>query len=121
MKPIQDIIIEIQYRDLDKSIAVSKSGNASRQRAIFVGWTGMQSQGRPASSLNKGSGKSTLGPVAENAVVEIDATFGRMLGLAEGQKVVYSIFLANNLERLHRLVFSLIWIPLWYTQSTLNP
>lgn len=50
----------------------------------------MQSQGRPASSINKGSGKSSI---AEIAVVEIDAKFGRMLGLAEGQKVVCSIFL----------------------------
>lgn len=49
----------------------------------------MQSQRKLASAITKGVGKNISGNVAESPVVEIDATFGRMLGLGEGQKVIF--------------------------------
>ena len=48
----------------------------------------MPSKRKVASVVGRGSQKgSSLGREQELAVVEIDATFGRMLGLTDGQRV----------------------------------
>lgn len=49
----------------------------------------MQSQRKLASTIDKGGGRNISGPIAESLVVEIDTTFGRTLGLVEGQKVIF--------------------------------
>lgn len=85
--------MELQYKDSRKSSTESKDGNVPRQRSVFVGWTGMQSQRRLAFGVDRGVGRNISGSMAETAVVEIDATFGRMLGLGEGQKVIFLVSL----------------------------
>lgn len=64
---------------------------------MWFGWTGMQSQGRLAGLVGregirgaKGDGGGSGGGLREGqevAVVEVDATFGRLVGLSEGMKV----------------------------------
>lgn len=81
--PAQDVVIELLVKD---KAASSKNGNAVQQ-SVYVGWSGMHSTKKPASFAShpheQGFGKTD----AERGVVDIDATFGRVLGLAEGQKV----------------------------------
>jgi peroxin-1 len=65
------------------------------QRSVFVGWTGFTSKRRLAPIVSRdgisGTRGSTSGREQEIPLVEIDATFARTLGLADGQKVTASI------------------------------
>ena len=85
--PVQNVIIELQYRTqtLSKG-AISSGGNAGFQRAAYVGWTGMPSRTRPASVVNLDRSRPGSREL-EVQMVEIDGTFARLLGLVEGQKV----------------------------------
>lgn len=85
--PIQNVVIELQYRSqtLSKG-AVSSGGNASFQRSVYVGWTGMPSRTRPASVVNVDRSRPGSRDL-EIQMVEIDGTFAKLLGLTEGQKV----------------------------------
>lgn len=47
----------------------------------------MPSQRKPMPTIESDGGKKGLKNQLENAVIEIDATFGRSVGLVEGQKV----------------------------------
>lgn len=90
--PAQNVIVELQYRQPPPA-SRPKDGNngTSQQRSIYVGWTGMPSKRKLAPIVSRdgisGSRGNTAAREQEIAVVEIDATFGRMLGLAELQKV----------------------------------
>ena len=85
--PIQNVIIELQYRSqtLSKG-AVSSGGGAGFQRSAYVGWTGMPSRTRPASVVNADRSRLGSGDL-DVQLVEIDGTFAKLLGLSEGQKV----------------------------------
>lgn len=85
--PIQNVIIELQYRTqtLSKG-SVSSGGNASFHRSVYVGWTGMPSRTRPASVVNIDRSRPGSRDL-EVQMVEIDGTFAKLLGLSEGQKV----------------------------------
>ncbi len=85
--PIQNVIIELQYRSqtLSKG-AVSSGGGAGFQRSAFVGWTGMPSRTRPASVVNADRSRPGSREL-DVQLVEIDGTFAKLLGLSEGQKV----------------------------------
>ncbi|KAL8904688.1 MAG: hypothetical protein Q9207_003107 [Kuettlingeria erythrocarpa] len=78
--PAQDVVVEVSASD---SAALGKNGLAA-QRLVYVGWTGMPSA-RKSPSFASQRHEHRL--ATEPAIVEIDATFGRMLGLAEGQRV----------------------------------
>ena len=85
--PVQNVVIELQYRSQTLSSgAISSGGNASFQRSAYVGWTGMPSRTRPASVVNVDRSRPGSKDL-DVQVVEIDATFARLLGLNEGQKV----------------------------------
>ena len=80
---VQNVIIELQYKESLTSTPVSKRSNGISKRSIYVGWTGMASTAKPASLAEK-TGRR---PKEELGVVEIDTVFARTLGLADGQKV----------------------------------
>ncbi|KAF2094116.1 AAA-domain-containing protein [Rhizodiscina lignyota] len=80
----QNVAVELQWRqpvppssDTDKPTSVLKS--------IFVGWTGMQSKTKIAPVVGRDG--ITGGRDQDIAQLEIDATFARLLGLNNGQKV----------------------------------
>ncbi|KAK4936517.1 Peroxisome biosynthesis protein pex1 [Elasticomyces elasticus] len=79
--PAQNVVVELQYRSQTLSTGAVSSGNsAGFQRSAYVGWTGMPSRSRPASVRSGGREQ-------ESQSIEIDGTFGKVLGLSEGQKV----------------------------------
>lgn len=75
--------MELQYKESSSTVQVTKRPNGAPQRSVYVGWTGMASTAKPTSIADR----TTRRPKEEMGVVEIDATFGRMLGLLDGQKV----------------------------------
>ncbi|ETI26896.1 hypothetical protein G647_09995 [Cladophialophora carrionii CBS 160.54] len=85
--PAQNVVVELQYRSQTLSSGAVSSGNsAGFQRCAYVGWTGMPSRTRPASLLN--NDRTRPGSREQDVqTVEIDATFAKVLGLAEGQKI----------------------------------
>ncbi|KAK2755508.1 Peroxisome biosynthesis protein pex1 [Arachnomyces sp. PD_36] len=88
--PAQNVIVELQYRS-SSGLSSSQSNAASGQRSAYLGWTGMPSKRRPTPVVNKDGIAGTRGGSStreqEVAAIEIDTTFGRVLGLADGQKV----------------------------------
>ncbi|MCJ1481772.1 Peroxisome biosynthesis protein pex1 [Schaereria dolodes] len=84
----QNVVVELQYRTEDFSAVSAKEVNSKyAQQSLYVGWTGMPSQRKPVNLNGKGSIRNHSSRGQEVQVVEIDATFGRTIGLAEGQKV----------------------------------
>ena len=85
LKAAQNVVVEIQYR---LSASAAKEPHAeSKQQSVYLGWTGMPSQRSSKPSINKNAARGNTSRELESNGVEIDATFGRMIGLAEGQKV----------------------------------
>lgn len=86
----QNVIVELSYRQPPLSSS-SESKNASPQKSVYLGWTGMQSKRRPAPVVSReGLSGTRGGPAARDQdiqAVEVDATFARLVGLNEGQKV----------------------------------
>ncbi|TKA67331.1 hypothetical protein B0A55_08866, partial [Friedmanniomyces simplex] len=98
----QNVVVELTYRQpptalpLPPSDARQKSPAVGALRSVFLGWTGMQSQARLAGIVGRegsaggsgrgGGGGGGLRERQEVPVVEVDATFGRLLGLSEGMK-----------------------------------
>lgn len=76
------MVVELQYKE-SSNAKFSKRPNGASQRSVYVGWTGMASTAK-STSMSDGTGRRAK---EEIGVVEIDATFGRMLGLVDGQKV----------------------------------
>jgi len=89
----QNVVVELSYRQPAVPGAgdlKSKSGAVSK--SVFLGWTGMQSQSKLAPIVGRegiaGGGRGSSGrQEQEIAAVEVDATFGRLLGLSDGMKV----------------------------------
>ncbi|KAK3621594.1 Peroxisome biosynthesis protein pex1 [Elasticomyces elasticus] len=92
----QNVVVELSYR---QPVPPSDPKQKPTTKSLFLGWTGMQSQTRltpvvskdgiSGSSRNNGGGRHEQ----EVPVVEVDATFGRLLGLNEGMKVNISLHL----------------------------
>ena len=87
MQVAQNVVVELSYRQPPPSGA-SDARNASPQKSLFVGWTGMQSKRRLAAVVDRnGLRNSPAASQQDIAAVEVDATFARLIGLDEGQKV----------------------------------
>lgn len=69
---VQNVVVELSFK-----ASPGSDGKPGKQQSVFLGWTGMRSQTRRASVRSE----------QEVAGVEVDATFGRLLGLKEGMKV----------------------------------
>ncbi|KAL2856575.1 P-loop containing nucleoside triphosphate hydrolase protein [Aspergillus pseudoustus] len=80
----QNVIVELQYRP-----TVGRAGNASTTpRSCYLGWTGMPSKKRLAPVVGRdGINNSPSTREQDASTVELDTTFGRVLGLSEGQRV----------------------------------
>ncbi|KAF2109073.1 P-loop containing nucleoside triphosphate hydrolase protein [Lophiotrema nucula] len=90
----QNVIVELSYRQPPPP-GVSDSKTTSPQRSVFLGWTGMQSKRRIAPVVGRDGLSGTRGgPAAREQdvqAVEVDTTFARLIGLAEGQTVGISL------------------------------
>ncbi|KAK5109754.1 hypothetical protein LTR62_006594 [Meristemomyces frigidus] len=91
----QNVVVELNYRLPVQSNSATKPTPSGPPKSVFLGWTGMQSQSRLAvPSTRDGIAGGRGGKDATAApVVEMDATFGRLLGLSEGMKVGISLHL----------------------------
>lgn len=78
---VQNVVVEVQFKQNTLPAVGGKEKPNTATKSVFLGWTGMQSQTRR--SLTSISGRSR----EESPVVEVDATFGRLVGLNEGAKV----------------------------------
>jgi len=87
----QNVVVELSYRQPAQPGAEAKSKASAIQKSVFLGWTGMQSQAKLVPIVGRdgiaggrgGSGRQEQ----EVPVVEVDATFARLLGLSDGTKV----------------------------------
>lgn len=84
-------MVELTYRQASFDGSAASNGPKSVQRSVFLGWTGMQAQTKPAPVVGRdglaGSRGTSVAREQDIAAVELDATFGRLLGLSNGQKV----------------------------------
>ncbi|KAL8767755.1 MAG: hypothetical protein Q9209_005841 [Squamulea sp. 1 TL-2023] len=79
----QDIVVEILVKDPASS---NKDGKTA-QRSVYTGWSGMPTSRRRAPLNLSHRERGFTGREMDPSCVEIDATLGRMLGLADGQQV----------------------------------
>ncbi|KAH7108631.1 P-loop containing nucleoside triphosphate hydrolase protein [Dendryphion nanum] len=90
----QNVVVELSYRQPSPSGAPA---NSSPPKSVFVGWTGMQSKRRLAPVVSRdglsGSRGGPAGREQDMQMVEVDATFARLIGLNEGHKVGISLHL----------------------------
>ncbi|KAL4927633.1 AAA family ATPase peroxin 1 [Aspergillus undulatus] len=78
----QNVIVELQYRP-----TVGRDGSTT-PRSCYLGWTGMPSKRRIAPVVGRdGISNSSSTREQDASTVELDTTFGRVLGLSEGQRV----------------------------------
>ncbi|KAH7391939.1 peroxisome biosynthesis protein-like protein (PAS1/Peroxin-1) [Pyrenochaeta sp. MPI-SDFR-AT-0127] len=83
----QNVVVELLYRQSPPSGA-SDPRTAAPQKSVFVGWTGMQSKRKIAPVVTRdGLRGSQTANQQDLPAVEVDATFARLIGLQEGQKV----------------------------------
>lgn len=78
---VQNVVVEVQFKQNTLPAVDGKDKPSTATKSVFLGWTGMQSQTRR--SLPSISGRTR----EESPVVEIDTTFGRLVGLSDGAKV----------------------------------
>lgn len=83
----QNAIVELQYKEHVPSAPGSKDKNATSQRSVYVGWTGMSSNKKLSSAIGRGSSRGSTGRDVEANIVEIDSVFARTIGLTEGQRI----------------------------------
>ena len=87
----QNVVVELSYRQPAPPSSDPKQKPASISKSVYMGWTGMQSQAKLAPIVGRdgiAGGRGSSGrQEQEVSVVEVDATFGRLLGLSEGMKV----------------------------------
>jgi hypothetical protein len=69
---VQNVVVELSFKQ-----AAGSDGKPGKQQSVFLGWTGMRSQTRRSGPRQE----------QEVAAVEVDGTFGRLLGLRDGMKV----------------------------------
>lgn len=79
-------MVELQYQER-QSAGRPNEFKFIQSRSIYLGWTGMQSKQKNAFIVARDGGR---GSKEETAVVEIDMTFARTLGLVDSQKVNHS-------------------------------
>jgi peroxin-1 len=85
----QNVVVELTFRQNLPSLS-EKDRSASIPRSVFVGWTGLQSQRKPAPVVGREGISGSRGSAVRDqdiAVVELDPVFARLLSLSEGQKV----------------------------------
>ncbi|KAH9860414.1 hypothetical protein J1614_011745 [Plenodomus biglobosus] len=83
----QNVVVELTYRQ-PAPPGASDARAAAPQKSVFVGWTGMQSKRRLAPVVTRdGLRASPAASQQDLPAVEVDATFARLIGLQEGQKV----------------------------------
>ena len=95
----QNVIVELTYRVSPPSSSDAKRRASGASKSVFMGWTGMQSQAKVAPIMGRdGLASARAGGRQEQEVptVEVDTTFGRLLGLVEGMKVSISRRLRND-------------------------
>ncbi|DAA73930.1 TPA_exp: Uncharacterized protein A8136_3916 [Trichophyton benhamiae CBS 112371] len=87
--PAQNVIVELQHRGKPTSASDPGKNGQPVQRSTHVGWTGMPSKRKLAPVVTRDGINGTRGQPKDQdvAVLEIDSTFGRVLGLSDGQKV----------------------------------
>ncbi|EFR02355.1 peroxisome biosynthesis protein PAS1 [Nannizzia gypsea CBS 118893] len=87
--PAQNVIVELQHRGQSTSPSNSGKNGQAVQKSTHVGWTGMPSKRKLAPVVTRDGINGTRGQQKDQdvAVLEIDSTFGRVLGLSDGQKV----------------------------------
>lgn len=94
LQPVQNLVVELSYR-VPPNPNANPPTTTPTQRSVFVGWTGFTSKRKLAPIVSRDGISGTRGNTSsreqEVALVEIDATFARTLGLADGQKVTASI------------------------------
>ncbi|KAL8797975.1 MAG: hypothetical protein Q9182_007067 [Xanthomendoza sp. 2 TL-2023] len=78
----QDVVVEILVKN---STGPNKDGRPA-QRSIFVGWSGMPAARRSTPFSASRNERASAAKGHDVAVVEIDAAFGRTLGLQDGQR-----------------------------------
>jgi peroxin-1 len=86
---VQNVVVEIAYKSTSGGGGDGAKGKtAPTTQSVYFGWTGMQSKAKLAPVVGKDGIRSGTGRHdQEVAVVEVDATFARLLGLGEGLKV----------------------------------
>lgn len=83
----QNVVVELTYRQ-PAPPGASDARSAAPPKSVFVGWTGMQSKRRIAPVVTRdGLRASPAVGQQDLPAVEVDATFARLIGLQEGQKV----------------------------------
>ncbi|KAF2854526.1 peroxisome biosynthesis protein-like protein (PAS1/Peroxin-1) [Plenodomus tracheiphilus IPT5] len=83
----QNVVVELTYRQ-PAPPGASDARSAAPQKSVFVGWTGMQSKRRLAPVVTRdGMRANPAASQQDLPAVEVDATFARLVGLQEGQKV----------------------------------
>ncbi|KAE9992519.1 putative pectate lyase A [Venturia inaequalis] len=92
----QNVVVELNYRQpTPRTADKADKAPTSSPKSIFVGWTGMQSKRKLTSLVSRdgiaGSRGAAVGREQEVAVVELDTTFARLLGITEGTKVGVSL------------------------------
>ncbi|KAL4807173.1 P-loop containing nucleoside triphosphate hydrolase protein, partial [Aspergillus unguis] len=79
----QNVIVELQFRPTGRT-----SNGSTTPRSCYLGWTGMPSKRRIAPVVGRDGISSPSSTREQDAsTVELDTTFGRVLGLSEGQRV----------------------------------
>ncbi|KAL8654142.1 MAG: hypothetical protein Q9210_001688 [Variospora velana] len=79
--PVQNVVVEILVKD---SASASKT-DSTVQRSVYVGWSGMPSTQKATSIGPRRLKQRFPNTDIERAICDIDATFGRTLGLMDGQ------------------------------------
>ncbi|KAL4750381.1 hypothetical protein BDW72DRAFT_193990 [Aspergillus terricola var. indicus] len=78
-----NVIVELQFRPTGRT-----SNGSTTPRSCYLGWTGMPSKRRIAPVVGRdGINNSPSTREQDAATVELDTTFGRFLGLGDGQRV----------------------------------
>lgn len=102
----QNVVVELSWRQtIAPPNADEKKKPAQVTKSVFLGWTGMQSQAKLAPMVGKDGirggpgrgGGGGSGGEQDVPTVEVDATFGRLLGLGEGMKVRVSLHARHGL------------------------
>lgn len=84
----QDVVVELSWRGAPSSTP----GGKVLERKLWMGWSGMQ-----ARSASGGLRTDSREKERELQGVEVDAVFGRLVGLGEGMKVSYTSIRSSNL------------------------
>lgn len=89
----QNVIVELSWRQPapqpQQQDARQAQKPASVSKSVYLGWTGMQSKTKLAPIVG-GRDSVRGGGEREVPTVEVDATFGRLVGFGEGMKVGFT-------------------------------